>query len=135
MRSTLQVHDYQHHLHLNNLKVDLKQDKRLLDGLIQHLRACRYRYKNDMVIENPLKEDLIESYPNLYQILSLFINDTQDQGYIRFNDDEMTYVLLHFAAAINRRSQKSKEIPNILVVCSTGLGTSELVVSSSLNRI
>ena len=45
----------------------------------------------------------------------------------------MTYVLLHFAAAINRRSQKSKEIPNILVVCSTGLGTSELVVSS-LNR-
>lgn len=121
-------------IHVGNiLKVDLKQDKRLLDGLIQHLRACRYRYKNDMVIENPLKEDLIESYPNLYQILSLFINDTQDQGYIRFNDDEMTYVLLHFAAAINRRSQKSKEIPNILVVCSTGLGTSELVVSS-LNR-
>ena len=68
-------------IHVGNiLKVDLKQDKRLLDGLIQHLRACRYRYKNDMVIENPLKEDLIESYPNLYQILSLFINDTQDQG-------------------------------------------------------
>ena len=63
-------------IHVGNiLKVDLKQDKRLLDGLIQHLRACRYRYKNDMVIENPLKEDLIESYPNLYQILSLFINE------------------------------------------------------------
>lgn len=121
-------------IHVSNMiNVDLKKDKKLFDGLMQHLKACHYRYQNEMVMENPLKDDLIEKYPHLYQIIALFIKNSENQGFIKFNDDEITYVLLHFAAAINRKSNKLKAVPNILVVCSTGVGTSELVISS-LNK-
>lgn len=114
----------------NRLGLQLRSDQKLLNGLIQHLRASLYRYHNDMDVINPLKEQLMESYPTLYQYLSEYIQEQTESSIIKNSEDEITYVLLHFAAAINRQKKVSKEVANVLVVCATGVGTSELVASA-----
>ena len=46
------------------------------------------------------------------------------------SDDEITYIVLHFAAAMERISNDQVfKVPSVIVVCSTGVGTSKLVLS------
>ena len=114
----------------NQLHLNFHGDKKLLDGLNQHLRASYFRYRNGMEERNPLKEELITNYPHLYELLKTFIHNIDMQPIIKGNDDEITYVLLHFAAAENRQRKASKRVANVIVVCATGVGTSELVASA-----
>ncbi len=112
---------------------DLTNDDRLYEFLIQHISACTYRKKNGMLLENPLKEELIHNYPELYEAVKTTFPTLGEPGIIVPTDDEIAYILLHFAAAINRRNQNAGRLVNIVVVCATGIGTAELVVTG-LNR-
>ena len=124
----------------DQLECDLKNDKRLYWSLIQHLQASRVRFLNSFKIVNPLKVELLTTYPAIYQILSDFIRNKKNSGFILDNEDEISYILLYFAAAVDRKKRKkSKNImlvrPNVIIVCATGLGTSELVSSRLINNL
>lgn len=112
---------------------DLTNDERLYDSLFQHISACAYRKKNNMLLENPLKEELIRNYRELYEAVRAALLDADKPEVIVPTDDEITYILLHFAAAINRKRQNARRTVNVVVVCATGIGTAELVVTG-LNR-
>lgn len=112
---------------------NLTSDEKLYDSLFQHLSACEYRMKNGLLLENPLKEELIKDYPKLYEIVKEVFEDIAEVNIINPSDDEMAYIMLHFAAAINRKKQNARRRIHAVVVCSTGIGTAELVVTE-LNR-
>lgn len=112
---------------------DLTNDERLYDSLFQHLNACAYRKKNGMLLENPLKEELIRNYQALFEAVRAVLLDADEPDVIVPTDDEVTYILLHFAAAINRKRQNARRTVNVVVVCATGIGTAELVITG-LNR-
>ena len=112
---------------------DLTSDDRLYEFLIQHISACTYRTKNGMLLENPLKDELIHNYPELYGAIKDTFPAVGELNLIVPTDDEIAYILLHFAAAINRRKQNAERLVNVVVVCATGIGTAELVVTG-LNR-
>ena len=112
---------------------DLTSDERLYDSLFQHISACAYRKKNGMLLENPLKEELIRNYRELYEAVRAVLLSADEPDVIVPTDDEIAYILLHFAAAINRKRQNARRTVNVVVVCATGIGTAELVVTG-LNR-
>ena len=105
---------------------DLTSDDRLYEFLIQHISACTYRTKNGMLLENPLKDELIHNYPELYGAIKDTFPAVGELNLIVPTDDEIAYILLHFAAAINRRKQNAERLVNVVVVCATGIGTAEL---------
>lgn len=108
---------------------DFSEDEKLYESLLQHLNVCIYRKKSGMLLENPLKEELICSYPQLYREICSVVRNDMDSGMIVDSDDEIAYILLHFATAMYRKEQNRSRLADVVVVCATGIGTSELVAT------
>lgn len=108
---------------------DLSGDEQLYESLLQHMNVCVYRKKSGMQLENPLKEELLHDYPQLYEVIHEMLCRELKQDLIIASDDEIAYILLHFAAALYRRKQNAERLADIAVVCATGMGTAELVVT------
>lgn len=112
-----------------SMDCDLSGDESLYEGLLQHMNVCVYRKKNGMLLENPLKDELIHSYPRLYEVIRQMLCVELKADLIIASDDEIAYILLHFAAALYRRKQNAARLADAVVVCATGVGTAELVVT------
>lgn len=112
-----------------SMDCDLSGDESLYESLLQHMNVCVYRKKNGMLLENPLKEELLHSYPRLYEVIRQMLCVELKPDLIIASDDEIAYILLHFAAALYRRKQNAARLADVVVVCATGVGTAELVVT------
>ncbi|MDB2107107.1 BglG family transcription antiterminator [Clostridium paraputrificum] len=111
-------------------KFDFRSDLRLYEDLSKHIAGTIFRFKNNLILENPLKDSLIDEYYLLY--ISVKENCKKIMEYLgqELSDDEITYIVLHFAAAMERISNDQVfKVPSVIVVCSTGVGTSKLVLS------
>ena len=108
------------------LNVDLSNDKHLFNSLFQHLCACEYRNRNNILLDNPLKDELKNNYKDLFEIVKAVIIDVNEPDVIIPSYDEIAYVMLHFCTAIKRDIKQIKPL-RVLVVCATGIGTAELL--------
>ena len=110
--------------------MDFKNDLRLYEDLYKHLARCIFRFHNNITLRNPLTESLIHEYQKIYQAVKQ--NSVKLEEYVKrkLPDDEIAYIVLHFAAAIERNKLESKvRTPSVIIVCSTGAGTAKLVQS------
>lgn len=100
-------------------------DPSLLSGLVAHLRSALRRLDQDMRIQNPLLDSIKKDYPELFQI----VRKAFDAIYSRKKapDEEIGYLVLHFGSAILQG--KKEEVFSGLVVCSSGIGTSKMLVT------
>lgn len=111
------------------LKIDLTEDNKLYKSIFQHLSACVYRKQANIVLQNPIKEELVSNFGDLFAIIKKILNKEKYENLIVKNDDEISYILLHFATALKRRKDidcKGNKI-KVLVVCATGVGTAEML--------
>lgn len=100
-------------------------DPALFKGLVAHLRSALRRLDQDMRIQNPLIDSIKKDYPELFQL----VRNAFDEGYPRKNapDEEIGYLVLHFGSAILQ--VKKQEVFSGLVVCSSGIGTSKMLMT------
>ncbi|MGL6063510.1 MAG: BglG family transcription antiterminator [Fusobacteriaceae bacterium] len=108
------------------IKEDISQDKLLLEGLLNHIKPTIYRIKNNIVLENSIYKEVIESYPYLFKIAEKIVKKLENSMDIKFTEDEIAFLVIHFKAAIDRNLIKDEKI-KILLVCSSGYGTSNLL--------
>ncbi len=109
----------------------LKQDEDFLHSLLAHLSPTIIRLSNGMNIHNPMLEEVINQYSDIYKkcensakVLEVCIGKTVPPA-------EIGFLAVHFAAALVRIDsikQKSKVV-NIGIVCSSGIGISRLMLS------
>ena len=109
------------------LEIDLTTDDKLYDSLIYHMFPMIYRIKSDIDIVNPLLNEIKNNYGVLFRVICYILEDFEGKYGIKLTDDDIGFITIHFRVAIERKAQISK----ILVVCQTGLVTSDLI----LNRI
>ncbi len=112
----------------NELQIELRNDRKLYDGLFIHLSSAISRIKEKKILKNPLKDELLRNYQQLYVVLKESISNIENYAKNKLNDDELTYLLLHFAAAIERKVNIKESKPKVLIVCSTGLATAQLMI-------
>lgn len=110
--------------------IDLTKDERLYESLLQHLNACFYRKRYGLYLENPIKDEIIESKKELYQIVDSVIQLEEFSKIIIKSEDEVAYLLVHLVAAIERRGKNQNNLVSVVIVCATGLGTAELLVAN-----
>lgn len=115
------------------ININLRDDEKLYNGLLQHFNASSIRLKQKMLIANPLKDELMNDYIELYDAIKISISELDNQELLVLTEDEICYVLLHFAASITRIQARKINLANILIVCSTGVGTAELLLTN-INR-
>lgn len=107
------------------LNISFKNDTQLMNGLILHLRPTVNRLKYGLTLRNPILDDIKENYPQIYGVT--WITSTVFEKYlgIKINEDEIGYIALHLAAAVERQIKPLRA----LVVCTSGIGTSQLLAA------
>ena len=107
--------------------IDLRDDLELGMMMSLHLVPFGVRMAYDIVLHNPLLVDIKTNYTIAYSF-AVVASDVLKKRYNKeISEDEIAYFALHFNLALERRKQKLEK-KNVLVVCGTGRGTSQLLL-------
>ena len=105
-------------------------DTLLIEGLWVHLFSAIKRLKFQMKIENNLLEEIQMQYPFEMQLAQLLAKKMKQMLLVDIPMAEIGFLALHFCGANERRTLRvNSEKLKVVLVCSTGLGTSILLKS------
>ncbi|WP_300393937.1 PRD domain-containing protein [Fusobacterium sp.] len=108
--------------------LDLNHDSILFKGLLNHLKPAIYRIKNNIHLENSIYEELIEKEKYLFDIVKNSLSEIKELNDI--SNDEISYLVVYFKAAIDRIEIKRNKKKNVLIICNFGYGTSKLLAQN-----
>ncbi|WP_302593660.1 BglG family transcription antiterminator [Faecalibaculum rodentium] len=106
--------------------MQLDEDPQLVSSLLEHLRPMVVRLMRGLPQKNPLTQDILRDQPDLMKVIRKYFGAMPCLR--RYDiDDEWAYLALHIMAALERQKEKRKL--QVLVVCATGYGSSQLLKS------
>ena len=114
-------------------KIDFYYDANLKVNLGLHVIPFLQRIENHTTIRNPIINDIKNKYSFAYELASVGLSALCEKLNIRLSEDEICFFALHFILALERQQNDYKPC-NILVVCSTGKASSELLALQLQNR-
>ncbi|MCM0650134.1 BglG family transcription antiterminator [Clostridium swellfunianum] len=115
-------------------EIDLLNDKQLFLGIVNHLRPAIYRMKNNIILVNPILEEIKNKYAKIFLELKKCVYLLEEALGCKFNESELGYLTIHFAAALERNKTIKSSKKNVVIVCSEGIGTSQMIVSTIVKR-
>ncbi|MDQ0222815.1 BglG family transcription antiterminator [Streptococcus moroccensis] len=108
-------------------ELPLTKDTALLQGLIAHFTPLLIRLESQIVMENPMLEDLREHYGSeLIIVKEAFVTMPLLASY-SINDDEWAYIALHVISSVQRLRQDGSK--RVLVICATGYGSAQMLMN------
>lgn len=116
-----------------NMGVNLSKDKVLLKGIVNHLKPTIHRLKNRQVLENSILKDFLKLYRPIFIGTKKSIRPLKDFINLEITEDEIAFLAIHFKAALDRADKLENRKNSILIVCSSGYGTSKLL-SQQINE-
>lgn len=110
----------------NAFHFDFRNDLELRMNLARHIVPLSVRLRYRMRIDNPLLSDIKQRFPVAYSMaLESSCILAEEYGNV-LSEDEVGYIALAFALAIERqKSERPRK--NILVVCASGQGSARLL--------
>ncbi|EHI99207.1 PTS modulated transcriptional regulator, MtlR family [Clostridium sp. DL-VIII] len=110
-----------------NFRLDFSQDFELFKFLALHFQPMMNRLKYGLYIENPLISKIKNENQLAFEI-SLYVGSViKETKNYDVNVNEIGYIALHFALALERHNEKMKS-KNIIVVCASGAGSSQILL-------
>lgn len=97
--------------------------EKIKEDMFDHFEMMLYRVTNGIAIKNNLLSDIKREYKDLHDSLTEIICEVFSPMGIDVSQDEIGFLTIYFAKFIEKRVDKIR----ILVVCSSGVGTSELL--------
>lgn len=119
------------HLISGQLGIDFYLDFGLYDLMVAHMKSAVYRVMNGEVLVNPFKDEIINDYPEILQIVHKELENLENFIGKKFREDEEMFLVLYFASVIEKekiQSNKNKKIP-VALVCATGRGTVQFMLA------
>lgn len=103
----------------------------LFSSLVKHIKPMLNRLENNITIKNSLLEQIKLEYPKLYSAVS----DTTKRASQQFklatiDENEIGFITVYFAQAL----EQMQRTINTIIVCTTGLGTAQLLKTKISNR-
>lgn len=105
--------------------VKLKVDQKLLMGLETHFKPLLTRLQMGVEHKNPLLEEIRNNYASIFALTKEYFAKMPVLLPYEVDDHEWAYITLHILAAMERYKQNHKL--NVIVVCSTGLGSAQML--------
>ncbi|WP_323703270.1 BglG family transcription antiterminator [Mammaliicoccus sp. Dog046] len=113
--------------------IPLNHDHKLATGLVTHLQPAIHRMTFNMSHTNPLKNEILKEYYDLVLAIQQHIWILEENYQVTFNEDEIAYLALHFASSIERLSNEEVVQIKVILLCGSGIGTSQLLKSRITN--
>lgn len=118
---------------LHKVNDEVEVDFQLIEGLVAHLATLLIRLENQVVLENPLSDDIQTKYQDMFYLGRRIMDAMPTFKAFNLSDHEIAYVALHFMAAKERKKEETKF--NILVICATGYGSAQMLKSRIINEL
>ncbi|WP_301097633.1 BglG family transcription antiterminator [Faecalibaculum rodentium] len=112
----------------------LAADPVLLNGLTAHLSVVLVRLHHGMVIDNPILKEIRSQYPYAMEIAQLAATGLQEMLGCRFPLTEIGFLAVHIGGSLVRTGNSRKSRQKAAVVCTTGMGTSLLLLARISER-
>lgn len=110
----------------NETRMDFYNDAELKTNLLLHLVPFLERARNNMMINNPIIDDIKNKYCFAYEIATIGLSAVCRKFNLSITEDEIGFFALHFILALERKNDIISP-SNILIICSTGRATSQLL--------
>lgn len=105
--------------------------RELFSGLAKHMKPLLNRLQNKIKVNNNLLEQIRLEYPHLFQTVQDATNGLENRfGLNHIDEEEVGFITVYFAQAV----ENLRTPVNILLVCTTGLGTAQLLRSKIERR-
>lgn len=95
-------------------------------ALFVHINTSMYRYQYGIQIGNPLSDDIVREYPNLFEITKIISRYLEQMIGIPIPDSEVAYLALHFGAHLKISKQQGEKL-RILIICVNGVSTGNMI--------
>ncbi|WP_455714706.1 BglG family transcription antiterminator [Anaerosporobacter sp.] len=95
-------------------------------SLFMHINTSMYRYQYGIQIGNPLSEDIVREYPDLFEITKNVSGYLEHMIGVPIPDGEVAYLALHFGASLKVSKQRGNKL-RILIVCVNGISTGNMI--------
>lgn len=118
---------------IETLNPAVKNDFQLIEGLLSHLSTMLIRLENEVILDNPLTDEIEKKSPDMYQLAEKTLSLMPTFSQFSVSKDELAYIALHFMAAKERYKEHKKY--NILVICATGYGSAQMLKSRIENEL
>lgn len=118
----------------SELNWDFHNDHELIQALTLHIRPAMNRLRYKMNIRNPLLTDIKVKYPSAFEGAVIASKCIEEYLAIEPGENEIAYIALHIAVALERMRSKQKQAKRAIVVCASGVGSSKLL-SYRLKRL
>jgi mannitol operon transcriptional antiterminator len=113
----------------NELKTSLENDLSLIEHLSTHLNTAIQRIKLQMNIRNPLLEHIKGKYPEIFEAARKATFYLEHQIQCSVPEEEIGYIAMHLGAAVLKRKELDRHHYRVLLVCTSGMGTSRLLAT------
>lgn len=108
-----------------SIRIDLERDYQLYEKLSGHLISI-YSDSISEEFDNPLLNDIYTNHHDLVKIIKNNIGDIEKLFGRKLNQTEILYIAIHFLASVERTKRNKKRI-DVIIVCNSGIGTSQFV--------
>jgi len=113
----------------DSLNVNFTYDEVLLNHLLNHIPPMFYRLQQNVHIKNPFVFQIKQEFSLVFNLIWILLREYEEKWNITFNEDEIGFLTIHFQSALERKKKSRR----ILVVCPTGIATSELLANRLTN--
>lgn len=107
------------------------QDQDLRESLAAHLGPAITRFRHGIAIENPMMDEIHAYYQNTFDIAKHSIRTLERRYSCHLSHDEIGYIAIHLAAALDRAKQPLRTI----LVCHGGTGANKLLMRKLSTQI
>ena len=98
----------------------------LEDRLTVHLLSAYHRLQNGIRYHNPMLAEIEQAYRSLFQLTKITVKSQERSLDVTFTDDEIALIATYFGGAFLQQGETIQK--DILVVCSSGIGTSQFLL-------
>lgn len=102
-------------------------DKTLKDSLLKHIKL----FLNVQTIEgsrsNPILDTIKNNFPYAFDLAVACCQEVVNKYNIHFSEDEISYIALHFANAIEKHAENNQNQFSLAIVCGSGKTFSSII--------
>lgn len=107
---------------------DFSCDFELYTVLALHFQPMLNRLHYGLFIQNPLLDEIKQENSTAFELAVLSAQVIEREASLLLNEAEIGYLALHFALAIERVSKKQQTKKNLIIVCASGAGSSQILL-------
>ncbi|MDV2682956.1 BglG family transcription antiterminator [Alkalihalophilus lindianensis] len=109
--------------------IEFEHYRAVEENLLIHIRPAYYRLKYGILAKNPLTASIKEKYGDVFELTKKVISHLETFVGTKINEDEIAYITMHFGGWMRKEGSQPATRKRALIVCSSGIGTSQILKS------